>query len=216
MKRLLPTIAAILAVASMGRGDVPHGTYAGTSATLVKYLNPDTLQTQSQESFSRKVIVFIGDPKSASNGTESNPFTLSVSPRRRGSSPTPGEIFAASARIFPISGTPSLFQYWTLQNTATGFTGALTNNYIESGLAKDRVIANLGGPGGNPAKFKMHDARIAPGLQCSLDAVVEGDQMTLKIRGYAYVPEQAIIHFNTKINALKQAASGPGLEPRDE
>lgn len=215
MKTLALTITALAALVSLGGAEVPHGTYVGTSSTLVKYLNPDTLQTVAQESFSRKLTVLVGNPQSASGQTEANPFTLAVKPKKRGPSPTPGEIFAASARVFAVNGTPTVFQYWTLQDSATGFTGALTNNYIENGLAKDRVVANFGGPGGAPTNFKMHDARIASGLQCSLDAVVEGNLMKLKIRGYAYVPGEAIIHFNTKVNALKQAVPAPA-EPDEE
>lgn len=213
MKPLTLTALALALLTPLLPAAVPPGTYVGTSSTVVRYLNPDTLQTVSQETFSRKLLVFVGAPESASGTTESNPFTLSVRPKNSGAPLAPGQIFLESARVFPINGTPTLFQYWTLQNSTTGFNGALTNNYIESDLARDRVIANFGGPGGSPAKFKMHDARVAPGLQCSLDAIMEGDLMKLRIRGYAYIPGQAIIRFNTKVNAVKQAAPAPLSEP---
>lgn len=216
MKTLASIVCGLVIIGTTGRGDVPPGTYVGTSSTLVKYLDPNTLETVSQESFSRKLTVFVGDPKSSSGTTEANPFTLSVAPNRRTDSLTPGEVFAASARVFAVSGSPRLFQYWTLQNTATGFSGALTNNHSDLGLAKDRVVANFNGPGGTPTKFKMHDARVGSGLQCSLDAVVEGSSMALKIRGYAFVQGQAIIHFNTKVNALRTAGPAAASEPLDE
>jgi hypothetical protein len=108
---------------------------------------------------------------------------------------------AASARIFPIPGGGSaLLQYWVMQNTTTGFVGALVENHTDVGLARDRVVAKLSGI---PTGYKMHSGEIAPGLQCSLTSVVTGAQMALTIKGYAFVPGQAIIQFTTKINARR-------------
>ena len=94
-------------------------------------------------------------------------------------------------------------QYWLLQNTATGFTGQLVVNHFEDDLARDKVIANLGGPGGTPAAFKMHDPRIGALLQTTFVSTVTGRQMTLKMNGYAFVPGQALIQFKTKITARR-------------
>jgi len=174
----------VLSAAVRAQAEAPKGQYVGSASTLVEYLDPNTLQTIASERLARKVTVLIGNPKSVAGQTEPNPFTLEVAPKRRLSSPVPGEIFAASARIF----TGALHQYWFLQNSATGFTGALINNSSEAGLARDRVIANFNGPGGPPTSYLMHDARIGAGLQCTLNAVVTGRQMTLKIRGYAFIP----------------------------
>lgn len=210
MRNLALAAVTFFAVATVAGAEVSKGTYVGTSSTLVRYLNPNTLETVAQERFARKLRVFIGDPKSTGGQTEANPFTLTVSPKPRAN--VPGEVFAQSARILPVSGTPTLVQYWTLQNTATGFNGALADNHSDSALAKDRVVANLGGPGGTPSAFLMHDPRVGAGLQCTCEAVLDGDKMTLKIRGYAFVPGQAIIRFNTKIVAMKQATPSPFLE----
>lgn len=204
MRFLLLLVAVVLFATVCATAEVPKGNYLGSANTLVEYLDPNTLRTVASERFARKMIVFVGDPKSSAGQTESNPFTLTVGPKKRQPSPVSGEIFAASARISAVTGIPTLYQYWSLQNSATGFTGALTNNYSEAGLARDRIVANFPGPGGSPASYQMHDARIAPGLQCTLDAVVAGRQMTLKIRGYAFVPGQSIVKFRTKIIAQRQ------------
>jgi hypothetical protein len=197
---------AVLSATVRAQAEAPKGQYVGSASTLVEYLDPNTLQTIASERLARKVTVVIGDPKSVAGQIENNPFTLAVAPKRRLSSPVPGEIFAASARISAATGNLALYQYWTLQNSATGFAGALFNNYSEAGLAKDRINAHFHGPGGAPASYLMHDGRIAPGLQSTLSAVIAGRQMTLKIRGHAFVPGQAIARFRTKINARRQPA----------
>ena len=197
--------AAVLSATVRAPAEAPKGEYVGSASTLVEYLDPNTLQTIASERLARKVTVIIGDPKSVAGQTEPNPFTLEVAPKRRLSSPVPGEIFAASARVSAATGNLALYQYWSLQNSATGFAGALINNYSEAGLAKDRINAHFNGPGGAPASYLMHDGRIAPGLQSTLSAIIVGRQMTLKIRGHAFIPGQAIARFRTKIIANRPA-----------
>ena len=188
---------------SLAAAAVTTGTYRGTSKTTVTYLHPDTLQPIVTEVFTRNETVIIGTPKKAGVQTEANPFSLTILPTTPGTSRTPGEVKAASARIFSVGGGLLLLQYWLLQNTVTGFSGQLANNHYADGLAKDKVIANLGGPGGTPVAFRMHDAQIGPALQCTLSATVVDRQMTLKLNGYAFVPGWAIIRFKTRIVARR-------------
>jgi hypothetical protein len=183
--------------------DVVNGTYTGSSKTNVKYLDPGSLQVIATESYANKVTLNITPPVRSGTVAETNPFSLLLAPFSRGSGPTAGEIFAASARIFTVIGGNVLLQYWELDNTDDGFVGFLTNNHTADGLAKDRVIALLGGPGGTPKKFLMHDASIGAGLQCNMTATTTGRQLALKVTGYAFVPGQAIIRFTTKIDARR-------------
>lgn len=194
---------ALTLVAQPASADVVYGTYTGSSKTNVKYLDPDSLQVIATESYASKVTLNITPPIRNGTVTETNPFSLLLAPFSRSDGPTPGEIFAASARIFAVNGGTVLLQYWELDNTDNGFVGFLTNNHTADGLAKDRIIALLGGPGGTPKKFLMHDASIGAGLQCNMTATTTGRQLALKVSGYAFVPGQAIIRFTTKIAARR-------------
>ena len=202
MKTIFFTLGLVLIAASFAAADVTKGTYLGTSKTTVKYLDPNTLQPVATEVFTRNETVIVGAAKSAGGVTEGNPFSLNVVPTTRATPPADGEVTAASARIFP-TGAGVLVQYWLLQNTVTGFTGQLASNHLAQGLAKDRVIANLGGPGGSATAFKMHDGQFGVALPCTLNATGTGRQMTLKITGYALVLGQAIVQFTTKITAQR-------------
>lgn len=185
------------------RADVVNGTYTGSSKTNVRYLDPATLAVVATGSYSRKVTVNITPPRQNGSVTEANPFSLTLAPFARGDSLTPGQVFAASARIFVVSGGSILLQYWDLNNTVDGFVGALIDNHVGDGAAKERVIALLGGPGGTPTKFLMHDASIGTALQCKVTATATGRQLAVKLTGYAFVPGQAIIRFTTKIDARR-------------
>jgi hypothetical protein len=201
MKTTLLTFIAALFVISSATAGVTKGTYRGTSKTTVNYLNPSTLAVVATESYTCNETVVIAPPKKVGAQVEANPFTFVVAATSPKTPAVNGDVKAASARIFPASGGGSvLLQYWVLQNTATGFVGALGDNYIDLGLARDRVIAKLRG---TPTGYKMHSGEIAPGLQCTLASVVTGSQMALTIKGYAFVPGQAIIQFTTKINARR-------------
>lgn len=203
MKTPLLALLLTLLAAVAAQADVAAGAYRGTSKTTVKYLNPDTFAVLATEVFTRNETVTIGPLKSAGGFTEENPFSLTIAPTTPSPSPTPGDVKAASARTFPVNGANVLVQYWLLQNTATGFTGQLLVNHFEDNLARDKVIANLGGPGGTPAAFKMHDPRIGALLQTTFTSTVTGRQMTLKMNGYAFVLGQALIQFTTKITARR-------------
>lgn len=196
------TIALTLLIVPAG-ADVVNGTYTGSSKTNVKYLDPATFAVVATGSYSRKVTVNITPPRQSGSVTESNPFSLTLAPFARGDTLTPGQVFAASARIFAVSGGNILLQYWDLDNTTGGFVGALTNNHVSDGAAKERVIALLGGPGGTPRKFLMHDASIGTALQCKMTATATGRQLAVKLTGYAFVPGEAIIRFTTKIDARR-------------
>ena len=201
MKTILLTLIAALVVVSSATAAVTKGVYLGTSKTTVNYLDPNTLQVVATESYTCNETVVIGPRKKVGTQVEANPFSFSVAATSPKTPPVNGDVRAASARIFPASGGGSaLLQYWVIQNTTSGFVGALTNNYIDLGFARDRVIAKLHG---TPTGYKMHSGEIAPGLQCTLASVVTGSQMALTIRGYAFVPGQAIIQFRTKINARR-------------
>lgn len=201
MKTILLTLLAATLAASSATAAVTKGTYLGTSKTTVKYLDPNTLQVKKTEAYTCNETVVIGAPKKVGVITESNPFSLTVLATSPKVPAINGDVKAASARIFAtVGGGSTVVQYWVLQNTTAGFLGALADNHLSEGLARDRVIAKFGGVG---AGYKMHDAQIAPGLQCTLAATVTGRQMVLTITGYAFVPNQAIIQFTTKINARR-------------
>jgi hypothetical protein len=204
MKATLLILAFVAFGISVASAGAPKGTYLGTSKTTVQYLDPNTLQSVATQVFTCNETVVISALKKAGGVTESNPFSLSIVASKPKPAPVNGDVKAASARVFAgAQGGLVLLQYWALQNTTTGFVGQLENNHIFDGLARDRVIANLLGPQGTPAAFKMHDAEIGAGLQCTLAATVTGRAMALKITGYAFVPNQAIIRFTTKINARR-------------
>jgi hypothetical protein len=183
--------------------DVVRGTYIGSSKTNVRYLNPATLAVVSAESYSGKMNVTILPPRQNGSITESNPFSLTLTPFARGDGLTAGQVFAASARVFVVNGGSILLQYWDLSNTVDGFVGSLINNHLADGAGKERVIALLGGPGGTPRKFFMHDASIGAALQCTITATTIGRLLTLKLTGYAFIPGQAIVRFTTKISARR-------------
>jgi hypothetical protein len=203
MKTLAVAFAFSAFALSFATAAVTPGTYLGTSRTTVTYLDPNTLAPVSSEVFTRNAAVVIGAPKQRGVQSESNPFSISIFATPPGSSSTLGAVKAQSARVFITSAGTFLVQYWTLQNTTTGFTGQLANNYYSGGLARDKVIANLGGPGGIPRTFLMHDGQIGAGLQCTLTSTVTDTRMVLKIIGYAFVPGQAIIRFKSRIVATR-------------
>ena len=203
MKTLIVVFGFVAYAFSFATADVTPGTYFGTSRTTVTYLDPNTLQPVSSEVFTRNAAVVIGAPKQRGVQVESNPFSMSIFATPAGSSSTLGAVKAQSARVFVTSSGTFLVQYWTLQNTTTGFTGQLANNYYSAGLARDKVIANLGGPGGTRATFLMHDGQIGAGLQCTLTSTVTDTRMVLKIIGYAFVPGLAIIQFKSRIVATR-------------
>jgi hypothetical protein len=202
MKTLLFIFSSFALAVSFATADVTRGTYVGTIRTSVVYLDPNTLQPITTEVFTRNASVIITAPKQVGVQVERNPFSMRISAITPGSSSL-GGIKAASARVFAGANGLVLLHYWTLQNTTTGFTGRLTNNYYSDGLALDRVIANLGGPDGTPAAFLMHDAQIGSGLQCTLTSTVTDARMALKITGYAFVPGYAIIRFKSRIAATR-------------
>jgi hypothetical protein len=201
MKHLFLTFVLLAFMTSLASAGVTKGIYLGTSKTTVKYLDPNTLQVIATQIYTCNETVVVGAPKKVGVAVESNPFSLTILATTPKTPPVNGDVKAGSARIFPASGGGTvLVQYWVLQNTATGFVGVLADNHISEGLARDRVIAKLGGAS---AGYKMHDGQIAPGLQSTLAATVTARQMALTINGYAFVPNQAIIQFTTKINARR-------------
>lgn len=200
MNARLLTLVLFAVAPALASADVVRATYSGTSTTTVKYLNPQTFQVFATERYSRKETVIVAAPKSVNGATEVNPFSLTIAPTVH-TTLLAGQVYAASARIFTINGTPLLLQYWSLQNTSTGFTGILSSAHADINLAKDRVIALLGGPGGTPRKFQMYDSNSA--LVCRMTGTATDNQLAIKITGYAVIPGQAVIQFTTKINSLR-------------
>jgi hypothetical protein len=133
MRPLLLLLVLVLGSGSIADAAVTHGTYTGSAKTNVKYLDPNTLQTVATGSYGRKMKVKIGPRKQIRSATEANPFTMVISPSEREESPVAGELFAASARVFKFNGSDVLLQYWTLQNTSSGFRGALTDKHSAKG-----------------------------------------------------------------------------------
>jgi hypothetical protein len=184
---------------TFARADVLPGAYVGSSKTTVKYLDPTTLAVTATESYARKAKVTIAPPKVS----ETNPFTFAIAPFPRDADLAAGDVFAASARIINVDGTDLLIQYWDVVNTDTGFGAFLVNNHIEEGIAKDRIMAFKGGPGGKLRAFFMHDARIGAGLQSRISATAIDRKLVVNITGYAFIPSKAIIQFTTKINGRR-------------
>jgi hypothetical protein len=196
-------LSALALLASPGRADVVEATYTGSSRTNVRYLNPNTLQVVARESYTRKIRLVISPPRRLGTAVEINPFALQLAPLSRKNPSVAGEVFAASARVIPVTGGEVLVQYWDLDNTSTGFIGELSNNHSAEGIMKDRVVALLGGPGGAARSFFMHDARVGPALQAKMTGTAAGRTLELKITGYAFIPSQAIIQFTTKIDSRR-------------
>jgi hypothetical protein len=71
--------------------DVVRGTYTGSSQTNVRYLNPTTLAVVSAESYSGKMNVTVLPPRQNGSITESNPFSLTLTPFARGDGLTAGK-----------------------------------------------------------------------------------------------------------------------------
>ena len=200
MKTLLLSLTCLLGLlAGRTEAGVTHGNYAGSAKTNVKYLDPQTLRTFATGSYGRKLRVKIAPTKSG----ERNPFTFNMAPSEREDSPEEGEVFAASARVLNFSGREVLLQYWNLQNTSSGFSGTLVNTHSSEGALRERVVALLGGPGGQPRPFFMHDASIGSGLQCRMTAVASGRDLKVTITGYAFVPGRAIIQFTTEFTGRR-------------
>jgi len=203
LRYLLGIALLELCFTSSVQADVENGTYVGSSKTIVKYLDPRTLQTVSKAAYGKKVEVVILARKTAGGQVENNPFSISISPVNDTDGPRPGQLFAASARAFTVNGSPVLVQYWVMDNTDDGFVGVLANNHSSEGLARDRIGALLGGPGGEPRAFRMHDAKVGAQLQCRMSATATGKDLLLQVAGYAFVPNKAVVRFNTTINAKR-------------
>jgi hypothetical protein len=179
---------------------VPPGTYNGTSTSTVKFLDPNTLQVIATKRYSRKTTVVIAAPLAG----EANPFSLNVKPTVSGSPPAAGDLVTASARNVSAGGTPLLLQYWSLTNTEAGFTGRFTDSHLPEGFGIDRLVAPLSTPSGALKKYRLHDARVAPGLQVTAVATKPAaKKIALTISGYAFIPLNAVVQFSTVINARK-------------
>jgi hypothetical protein len=117
-------LAGLLAVASAAPAGAPKGTYLGTSKTTVNYLDPNTLQVVATQVFTCNESIVVRAPKSADGITEANPFSLAIRATAPKTPPVDGDLEAVSARtIKSVTGANVLVQYWSLQNTATGFVG---------------------------------------------------------------------------------------------
>ena len=195
----ISALGALLITPPCADADVVQGAYVGSSKTTVKYLNPATLAVTKTQSFARKAKVSIVPPKVS----EPNPFGFAIAPYPRHDPAAGGDLFAASARMINVQGTEVLLQYWDVQETDTGFAAFLINNHIEEGVAKDRVMAFLGGPGGKLRPFFMHDARIGAALQSRISATATDRKLVVNITGFAFIPSKAIIQFATKINGRR-------------
>jgi hypothetical protein len=201
--RYLIAMAAIVAMPLATHADVVNGSYVGSAKTTVKYLDPNTLAVVSTESYARKTKINIAPPKISGGGAETNPFSFGIAPFPRDEPLVAGALFAASARLIEVDGRDVLLQYWNAQNTTTGFTASLVNNHASEGLAKDRIMAFLGGADGKLKPFLMHDANVGAGLQCKMTGTATDRKLVIDVGGYAFVPNKAIIQFNTRINGRR-------------
>jgi hypothetical protein len=197
-------LAVVATLVGAARADVELGTYRGTSQTTVKFRNPATLQVTATRRYSRKLKVLVTEPKAFGGVTEANPFSFVIEPINQGAVPIAGSIFAASARFIQDDDTFRLLQYWTVRETQSGFTGALADAHVADGLARDVLITPLSSPSGTLRAHKFHDTRLAAPLRVNIEGIVEGNELTVTLSGYAYVKNRAVISFQTVINALKR------------
>jgi hypothetical protein len=198
--------ALAFAVVSPLNAEVPRGTYRGTAATTVNFLHPITNVVTATRRYSRKITVTIGAPAPG----ETNQFSLNVKPTIPGPAPVAGDFYTASARFVTFGGSTQLLQYWSLVNTADGFTGKFTRSYLPEGFAIDRLVAPLVRPSGALKPHRFHDARVSPALQVTAEATIpEERKIALTIDGYAFVPNQAGVQFTTSIKAKKPTPPTP-------
>jgi hypothetical protein len=198
---LLFSTLALLVISPL-QAEVPRGAYRGTAATSATYVNPNSGAVKTRR-FSRKVTVTIAAPLAG----ETSPFNLNVKPTIASPAPVAGDFFTASARFVTSNGSPLFLQYWTFQNTGTGFVGSFTNSHLQEGFALDRLIAPLAQPAGPLKAHRFHDASVSPAFQVSASATKPAaGKIELTIGGTAFVPAQAALPFLTVIHARKQTA----------
>ncbi len=184
--------------------DVANGTYRGTATTTVRFLNPATLEVEATRRYSRKMTVTIRRPLRYAGTAETNPFNMVVNPTVAGAGLVAGDLYTATARTAITGGRTQLLQYWTMQNTQSGFTGAFTNAHALERAQRDRIVAPLGDPDGALKPYRLRDASFGPAFQVNASGLVSGNQMTLTIAGHASVKAQAIVSFQTVITAKKK------------
>jgi hypothetical protein len=201
--RIALLAAALVALTAPIHADVARGIYRGSSQTTVKFLNPITLQVEATRRYSRKLTVIISKPLAYAGSTEGNPFSFAVNPTITGGGLVLADFFTASARTAPVNGRTTLLQYWTLQNTQSGFTGSFVNSHPEA-AQRDRVVAPLSDPDGVLKPHRLYDASFGPTYQVTASGLVSGTDMTLTLKGYARVGTQAIISFETTVTAKKR------------
>jgi hypothetical protein len=204
VRRLLFWIATVCLGAVTARADVAKGIYRGSSQTTVKFLDPISLQVQATRKYSRKLTVTIGRPLTYTGTTESNPFRFVVAPTMTGGGLVAGDFFTASARTAAVGGRTTLLQYWLMQNNQSGFTGSFVDAHAFEGVQRDRVVVPLSNPEGDLKPHRFYDASFGQTFQVTASALVSGANMTLTIKGYAHVGNQAIVSFETAITATKR------------
>lgn len=201
--RLALSLAIACLLTTPAWAGVKQGVYVGSSQTTVKFLNPNTLQVVATKQYTRKLTVTIGAPKTNGGFTESNPFTLIIAPTTPGALPVNGDLYVASARGATQQGIPTLLLYWQLQSTQAGFGGSMIDNHYLENEAKDRVVAPIFIPSGAPTPHKLHSNATSPSGLTSINGIALGKQLTVTIKGFAFVPNQAIIKITTKITAKR-------------
>ena len=200
MNRVLAIAAAALSLVLPSMGEVPRGTYVGSSKTTVKFLDPITNAVTATRQYSRKLTVKIAKPLAG----ETNPFNLKVAPGTVTPAPVVSDFYTASARFVTTGGGTELLEYWTLQDTATGFTGAFTDSHLPEGFAQDRIILPFIKPSGALKPYRFHDDRVSPVFQVKANATLTDLKLKLVFTGYGFVPNKAGVQFTTTINANKQ------------
>jgi hypothetical protein len=194
---------ALFCAAAPVHADVARGVYRGSSQTTVKFLNPVTLQVEATRRYSRKLTVSITKPLAFAGTKETNPFNFAVNPTVKGKGLVVADFFTASARTIAVAGRTTLLQYWAFENTQSGFTGTFVNSHPEA-AQRDRIIAPLSDPDGALKPHRLYDGSFGPNFQTTASGLVQGKQMSLTLKGYARVGNQAIISFETLVTAKKR------------
>jgi hypothetical protein len=127
-----------VAVASNANNPSYSGTFEGIATTRITQVDALTGQEGATNTYQMEETMFLGPRATNGQGDyEDNPFDLVITPTAGNVPGAGGELFLTSAEELSAAGlfTGSFVQnFWTLQTTASGFTGTLT--YSKSAAAQ--------------------------------------------------------------------------------
>jgi len=121
--------------------------YNGIATTEIEYYeyNPytDLYDFIEKKIYVYEIYVFITDPLISSNfTTETNPFHISIYPKRNNSISEEGHIDISSSLLITSSlGGNVLLQYWVIDSNGNNVTGTLTNTHSAEAAAVNMIWA---------------------------------------------------------------------------